>query len=72
MAHWDGGDALLKRIDWATSIGSLIGDRARPVELGEAVLGPVLSDHTKSAVARAESPSQGLTLFLASPEFQRR
>ncbi|HEY5624347.1 MAG TPA: DUF1800 domain-containing protein [Gammaproteobacteria bacterium] len=72
MAHWDGGDALLKRIDWASSIGRQISDRARPVELGEAILGPVLSDHTKTAVARAESPSQGLTLLLASPEFQRR
>jgi uncharacterized protein (DUF1800 family) len=72
MAHWDGGDALLKRIEWAATAGRQISDRARPVELGEAILGPVFDDHTRSAVSRAESAAQGLTLLLASPEFQRR
>ena len=72
MAHWDGGDALLKRIEWAATAGRQISDRARPVELGEAILGPVFGDHTRSAVSKAESAAQGLTLLLASPEFQRR
>jgi uncharacterized protein (DUF1800 family) len=72
MAHWDGGDALLKRIEWAATAGRQISDRARPVELGEAILGPVFDDHTRTAVSRAESAAQGLTLLLASPEFQRR
>jgi len=71
-AHWDGGDALLKRIEWAAAAGRQISDRARPGELGEEILGPVLDDHTRTAVSRAESPAQGLTLLLASPEFQRR
>ncbi|MEE8542447.1 MAG: DUF1800 domain-containing protein, partial [Gammaproteobacteria bacterium] len=61
MAHWDGGDALMKRIEWAASAGRRIGDRARPVELGEAILGPVFDDHTRTAVSRAESSAQGLT-----------
>ncbi len=72
MAHWDGGDALIKRIEWAAAVGQQISDRARPVEVGEAILGPVISDHTRTTVSRAESPAQGLTLLLASPEFQRR
>jgi len=72
MVHWDGGDALLKRIEWAATAGRQISDRARPVELGEAILGPVFDDHTRTAVSRAESAAQGLTLLLASPEFQRR
>ena len=72
MAHWDGADALIKRIEWASTIGRRIGDRVRPVEFGEAILGPVLSDHTRTAVSRAESVAQGLTLLFASPEFQRR
>ena len=72
MAHWDGGDALIKRIEWAAAIGRQISDRVRPVELGEAVLGPVFNDHTRTTVSRAESSAQGLTLLLASPEFQRR
>jgi len=72
MAHWDGGDALIKRIEWAAAVGRQISDRVRPVELGEAILGPVFSDHTRTAVSRAESSAQGLTLLLASPEFLRR
>lgn len=72
MAHWDGGDALIKRIEWAAAVGRQISDRVRPVELGEAILGPVFSDHTRTAVSSAESSAQGLTLLLASPEFLRR
>jgi uncharacterized protein (DUF1800 family) len=72
MAHWDGGDALIKRIEWGAAVGQQISDRARPVELGDAILGPVFSDHTRTMVSGAESPAQGLTLLLASPEFQRR
>ena len=72
MAHWDGGDALIKRIEWASAVAQGIGDRARPELLGDAILGPVLSDHTRTAISRAESSAQGLTLLLASPEFQRR
>ncbi len=72
MAHWDGGDALIKRIEWAAAAGRQVSDRVRPVELGEAILGPVFGDHTRTAVSGAESSAQGLTLLLASPEFQRR
>jgi uncharacterized protein (DUF1800 family) len=72
MAHWDGGDALIKRIEWAAAAGRQISDRVRPEELGDAILGPVFGDHTRTAVSRAESSAQGLTLLLASPEFQRR
>ncbi len=72
MAHWDGGDALIKRIEWAAAVGQQISDRARPGDLGDAILGPNFSDHARTAVSQAESPAQGLTLLLASPEFQRR
>ena len=71
MAHWDGGDALIKRIEWAASAGRRISDRARPVELGEAILGPLFDDHTRTAVARAESSAQGLTLLLAKNRFAK-
>ncbi|MFL2546671.1 MAG: DUF1800 family protein [Candidatus Rariloculaceae bacterium] len=72
MAHWDGGDALIKRIEWAIAAGRQIGDRVRPEVLAAEILGPVLGDHTRTALSRAESSSQGLTLLLASSEFQRR
>jgi len=31
-----------------------------------------LSEPTRSAIARAESPAEGLALLLVSPEFVRR
>jgi uncharacterized protein (DUF1800 family) len=71
-AHWDGADALMRRIEWAAAIGGMVGDRVQPEAVAEALVGPLLGDHTRTAVARAESAAQGLALFLASPEFQRR
>jgi uncharacterized protein (DUF1800 family) len=44
----------------------------KPGALADDVLGPTLSKATAQAIARAESPAQGLTLLLASAEFQRR
>ena len=71
-AHWDSGDALLKRIEWADTVGRTVGERLEPVALGEAVLGATLGEHSTMSIARAESRSQALALMLASPEFQRR
>ena len=70
--QWGGADALFKRIEWCNTVARFVGSNARPVELGEAVLGPAFSNATRTAVARAESGTQGLTLLLASPDFQRR
>lgn len=69
---WGGADALYKRIEWANSVGRLAGRQANPIGLAEAALGPALGDHTRTAISQAESVQQGLTLFLVSPEFQRR
>jgi uncharacterized protein (DUF1800 family) len=71
-AHWDSGNALLKRIEWAGAVGRTLGERLEPVWLGEAVLGATLGEHSTLSIARAESRSQALALMLASPEFQRR
>lgn len=71
-AHWGGADALYKRIEWSSTVARYAGNRANPIALGEAVLGPAFSDHTRTAIARAESLKQGLTLLLASADFQRR
>ncbi|MDH3988627.1 MAG: DUF1800 domain-containing protein, partial [Gammaproteobacteria bacterium] len=69
---WGGADALYKRIEWANSLGRLAGANANPVSAAESVLGPALGEHTRTAISRAESAEQGMTLFLVSPEFQRR
>ena len=69
---WGGADALYKRIEWADAVAQLAGNRVDPATLADSVLGPCLGEHTRTAILRAESRDQGLTLFLVSPEFQRR
>ena len=71
-ANWDGGDALLKRIEWAGAVGRTVGDRVDPAPLADAVLGAVAGEHTRASLRGAESGGQGLALLLAAPEFQRR
>jgi uncharacterized protein (DUF1800 family) len=72
-APWLTADLVWKRIEWAQAVSQRVARAdADPVALGEAVLGPLLSAQTREVVVRAESPLQGLTLLLASPEFQRR
>ena len=70
--HWGGADALYKRIEWSNTVAGYAGASVNPLELGDAVLGPALGDHTRTAISRAESVMQGTTLLLVSPEFQRR
>ncbi|HEY5665520.1 MAG TPA: DUF1800 domain-containing protein [Gammaproteobacteria bacterium] len=71
-AHWNGGDALLKRIEWASQVGANIGDRIDAVERLDEVLGETASDATRQGIAGAESGAQAIALLLAAPEFQRR
>ena len=70
--QWDGPDALLKRIEWAGSVASRVASREQPLSLGERSLGAALNERTRVAITRAASAEQGITLLLASPEFQRR
>lgn len=70
--QWDGPDALLKRIEWASAVGKRIGSKVQPMELAAQSLGTALSERTRVAISRAESSAQGMALLLASPEFQRR
>ncbi len=70
--QWGGADGLYKRIEWCNTVARAVGSKARPADLGDAILGPAMQPHTRKSIARAESGVQGLTLLLASPEFQRR
>jgi uncharacterized protein (DUF1800 family) len=71
-AHWGGADGLFKRIEWSATVARLLDPRVSPLDIGAAALGPGLGDHSRTAIKRAESSAQGLTLLLMSPEFQRR
>jgi len=70
--QWGGADALYKRIEWSNTVARVVGSRVNPLTLGDAVLGPTFQPETRKAVSRAESLTQGVALFLASPDFQRR
>ena len=69
---WLGPDALLKRVEWAMSMGRSASNLADARQLADLAWGPALSTDTRQQIARAESGAQALTLLLASPEFQRR
>jgi uncharacterized protein (DUF1800 family) len=72
-AAWLNADMIWKRIEFANGVARRAA-RADidPRAIADATLGPLVSTATREAIARAESPAQGLTLLLASPEFQRR
>jgi uncharacterized protein (DUF1800 family) len=69
---WNGGDALFKRIEWATATGRQTGDRIDAVDRLDAVLGETASETTRNGVRRAESGAQAIALLFSAPEFQRR
>jgi uncharacterized protein (DUF1800 family) len=70
--QWGGADGLFKRIEWSNTVARVVGSGVNPAELGDTVLGPAMATATRQSIARAESEVQGLTLLLASPDFQRR
>jgi uncharacterized protein (DUF1800 family) len=71
-ADWDGSSALIKRIQWADAVGARLGSKRDAAQLAPQLLGANLSDATRTAVARAASGAQAVTLVLAAPEFMRR
>jgi uncharacterized protein (DUF1800 family) len=71
-ADWDGASALIKRIEWADAVGQRVGSRRDAVGLAPQLLGDNLTPASRTAIARAASSSQAVTLLLSSPEFMRR
>ncbi len=69
---WNGASALMKRIEWADAVGQRVGNKRNAAELAPQLLGETLTANTRTAVARAASGPQALTLLLAAPEFMRR
>ena len=70
---WIGADAVWKRLEWASTLAQgYAAANIDPATIAGSALGPQLSDATLHAIRAAESPAQGLALFLISPDFQRR
>lgn len=70
-AVWLAPDGMTNRLDLAQLLAEQAGD-LDPRDLAMRVIGPGLDPQTAEAIARAESPTQGLALMLMSPQFQRR
>jgi uncharacterized protein (DUF1800 family) len=71
-ASWAGPDALVRRVEVAQRLGDRAGSAIDARALAEKLYPGSLSELTRSAIARAESPAEGLALLLVSPEFVRR
>jgi uncharacterized protein (DUF1800 family) len=69
---WAGADALWKRIEWSAILAARAGSGIDPLALAREGYGDAVSEPTRLAIERAETRQQGLALWLASPEFQRR
>jgi uncharacterized protein (DUF1800 family) len=65
-------DGLGRRLDIANGVAERVGERIDPEEFVDSALGPLATADTRTAIGRAESRQQALTLALMSPEFQRR
>lgn len=70
-ADWAGPEAMMRRVDWAYGFANR-AELGEPMQLAEAMLGPLLTDATATEVRRAGSRRDAVTLLLASPEFNRR
>ena len=70
-AAWSASDAIMRRVDWAYAFSGRAG-HADPAELAQANLGPLLRPAVLTAIHRAASRRDGVTMLLTSPEFQRR
>jgi uncharacterized protein (DUF1800 family) len=69
---WDGADALMHRVLWASRVAAKYDQGMDPVGIAAASLGGYARPETVTALRRAASSDQALALLLMSPEFQRR
>ena len=71
-ATWAAPDAVIKRMTWAQGFSAVVAGELDPDVIARNALGARLTDPVRTAVARAESREEALSILLMSPEFQRR
>ena len=69
---WMTPPMLAARLDWATDLARIVGDRADPTAMADMVLGDLAQPLLHFAVRGAEQRWEGLAVLLASPDFNRR
>ena len=72
FSAWISATQLTGRIEWAQSVAAKVGNRTDPLAVMKVVLRDAARDDTKRVVSQAPSRQAGLSLLLASPEFNRR
>jgi uncharacterized protein (DUF1800 family) len=70
--NWDGPDALMHRVLWASRVAERFERGQSALEVAASCLGGFARPETLAALKRAASGAQALALLLMSPEFQRR
>ncbi len=65
-------DGLAQRLDVSNQMARRVAGLVDPAAAAETGLGPLASEETRTAIRRAESRPQALTLLFMAPEFQRR
>ncbi len=71
-ASWAAPESLMLRVEVAERLADRAGSSVDARALAEKLLPGSLTESTRKAIARAESPQEGLALLLVSPEFVRR
>lgn len=69
---WITPQGLAARLEWITSLAGWVTRKPDPRVFVDTALGPLAGARTRFAAGAAEDRTAGLTLVLASPEFQRR
>ncbi len=69
---WMGPSAIRERLRIAERLARDVDRLTDPRIAASDLLGPGLGEHTRQAIARAETREQGLELLVMSPEFLRR
>ena len=65
-------DGMAQRLDVSNEMARRVAGVVDPAAAVETALGPLASEATRTAIRRAESRPQALTLLFMAPEFQRR
>jgi uncharacterized protein (DUF1800 family) len=63
---------LSERIAWSRLIARLLGQKLEPSDFLQAALGDAASPETRRIISQAPSRIHGVTMVLASAEFNRR
>lgn len=63
---------LSERIDWSRRAARLLGQKLEPADFLQMALADAATPETRRIISQAPSKLHGLTMVLASPEFNRR